>query len=77
MERDKYFSSLLYSTCEGLNSFFSSETQKKILSDDMSENMSVVSFSIKTVWIPRLGSGLMVSGTDLKFTFYSKIFLSL
>ena len=30
MERDKYFSSLLHSICEGLNSFFSSETQKKI-----------------------------------------------
>ena len=31
----------------------------------------------KTVWIPRLGSELMVSGTDLKFTFYFKLFLSL
>ena len=30
MERDKYFSSLLCSICEGPNSFFSSETQKKI-----------------------------------------------
>ena len=30
----------------------------------------------KTVWILRLVSGLMVSGIDLKFTFYSKIFLS-
>ena len=30
MERDKYFSSLLHSTCERLSSFFSSETQKKI-----------------------------------------------
>ena len=30
MERDKYFSSLLYSICEGLNCFFFSETQKKI-----------------------------------------------
>ena len=30
MERDKYFSSLLYSICEGLNSFFSFETQKKM-----------------------------------------------
>ena len=49
MERDKCFSNLLYSTYEGLNSFFSSETQKKILSDDMSENMSVVSYSIKKV----------------------------
>ena len=38
----QYFSSLLYSICEGLNSFFSSETQKKLLSDDI----SVVSFSI-------------------------------
>ena len=47
MERDKYFSSLLYSICEGLSSFFTSETQKEILSNDMSENMSVVSFSIK------------------------------
>ena len=43
MERDKYFSSLLScSIWEGLNSFFSSETQKKLLSDDI----SVVSFSI-------------------------------
>ena len=31
----------------------------------------------KTVWIPILGSGLMVSGTGLKFTFYSKTFLSM
>ena len=30
MEREKYFSSLLYSTQEGLSCFFSSETQKKI-----------------------------------------------
>ena len=30
MKRDKYFSSLLYSVCKGLNSFFSSETEKKI-----------------------------------------------
>ena len=30
MERDKYFSNFLYSICEELNSFFSSETQKKI-----------------------------------------------
>ena len=29
----------------------------------------------KTIWIPRLGSGLLVSGIDLKFTCYSKIFL--
>ena len=43
----------------------------------MAENISVVSFSIKTVWIPRLGSQLMMSGIDLKFTFYPKIFLSL
>ena len=37
MERDKYFSSLWYSNCEGFNSLFSAETQKKILSDHMSE----------------------------------------
>ena len=30
MERDKYFSSLLYIICEGLNSFFFSKTQKNI-----------------------------------------------
>ena len=30
MERDKYFSNLLYSICEGLNSFFSSKNHKKI-----------------------------------------------
>ena len=64
----------LYSTCDRLNSFFSAETQKKILAD-MSKNMSVVSFSINNSL--GLGSGLMVSEIDLKFTFYSKIFLSL
>ena len=46
MERDKYFSSLSCSICERLNSFFSSETQKKLLADDISENMSVDSFFI-------------------------------
>ena len=40
------FQVLLYSICEGLNSFFSSKTQKKILSDDMPKIMTV-SFSIK------------------------------
>ena len=30
--------------------------------------------SLKTIWIPRLGSGLMVSGIDLKFTFTLKYF---
>ena len=30
MERDKCFLSLLYSTCERLNYFFSSESQKKL-----------------------------------------------
>ena len=30
MKSDKYFSSLLYSIWEGLNSFFSSETHEKI-----------------------------------------------
>ena len=30
----------------------------------------------KIVWIPRLGSGLMVSEIGLKFTSYSKIFIS-
>ena len=30
MERDKYFSSLSYSICKGHNSFFFSETQKKM-----------------------------------------------
>ena len=39
MERDKYFSSLLYSIFERLNSL--------ILYDYISKNMSVVSFSIK------------------------------
>ena len=37
--------SLFYSICEGLNSFFSSMTQKKIY-DEMSENISVVSFTL-------------------------------
>ena len=36
----------IYSTCDGPNSFFSSKTQKKILSNDMAENMSVVSLPI-------------------------------
>ena len=45
-EREKYVSSLLYSIGEGLHSFFFSKTQKKTLSDDMSENIFVVSFSI-------------------------------
>ena len=71
MERDKYFSSLWYSSCKGFNSLFSAETQKKVLSSHMSEKKK------QTVWIPRLGSELMVTGIDLKFTFYSKIFLSL
>ena len=43
---------ILYCTCEGLNSFFSSETQQKILSNDRAKYMSVVPFSIKTFWIP-------------------------
>ena len=30
MEGDKYFSSLLYSICEGRNSLLSSKTQEKI-----------------------------------------------
>ena len=30
MEKDEYFSSLLYSICKGLNSFYSSKTQRKI-----------------------------------------------
>ena len=59
----------------GLIFFFSSETQKKILFDDMFENVSV-SFTIKTVWIP-IPVWMIVSGIDLKFTFYPKIFLSL
>ena len=45
MERDKYFSSLLYSICEELNSFFSSETQKKIImSDGKRETVSITTF---------------------------------
>ena len=57
--------------------FFSSQTQKKILSNDMSENMSVVSFSIKNSLDTRVDSRLMVSGIDLKFISYTEIFLSL
>ena len=45
MERDKIFFKLLYSICEAINSFFSSQTQKKSLFD---ENMSVGSFSIES-----------------------------
>ena len=41
MGRDKYFSRLLYSICEGLNSFFSSKTQKKIMSDGKKETVSI------------------------------------
>ena len=55
--------------------FFSSQTQKKILSNDMSEN--IVSFSIKNSLDTRVGSMLMVSGIDLKFISYTEIFLSL
>ena len=47
IDGERLFFKLLYSICEGLNSFFSYGTQKKILFDCMSENMSVVSFSIK------------------------------
>ena len=47
MEGDSFFSSLLYSICEVLSSFFSPETLKKIFSDYVFKNMSVVSFSIK------------------------------
>ena len=32
MKSDKYFSSLSYSICDGLNFFFSANTQKKICS---------------------------------------------
>ena len=42
MERGKYFSSLLYNICKGVNTFLSSETHKKLLSDDI----SAVSFSV-------------------------------
>ena len=48
-----------------------------VIGSGQTRDLSVVHFSIKTVWIPRLVSGLMVSGIHLKFTFYSKIFLSL
>ena len=41
MERDNIFQ-VYCSICEGFNCFFSSKTQKKLLSDDM----SVVSLSI-------------------------------
>ena len=75
METDKYFSSLLYCTCEGLNSFLSSKTQKKILSTNMSKNMFVVSLSIKPVWIPKQDCELLASGIDLKFTIYSTIYI--
>ena len=37
----QYFSRLLYSICEGLNSFFSSKTQKKIMSDGKKETVSI------------------------------------
>ena len=39
-------------------------------------DMPIVPFPIKKIWITRLASGLMVSGTNLRFTFHSKIFLS-
>ena len=77
MERDKYFSGLLYSICKGLNSFFSSKTQKKIVSDDMPENMSVVSFSI--INSLDIQTRFWVDGewNRPSVYFYSKIFLSL
>ena len=77
MERDKYFSGLLYSIGKGLNSFFSSETQKKIVSDDMPENMSVVSFSI--INSLDIQTRFWVDGewNRPSVYFYSKIFLSL
>ena len=74
MERDKYFSSLLYSICEEHYFFFSSKNQKKILSDDMFENMSVVSFSIINSLDTQTSSALMVSGIDLKLTSALKYF---
>ena len=41
-------------------------------------DLSVIVFSLqKTACVLRLGSGLMVSRIELKFTLYSKIFLSL
>ena len=43
MERDKKFSNFLYSICEGLNSFFSSETQKKMF-DGKDETVSITTF---------------------------------
>ena len=68
MERGKYFSSLLYSIFEGLNSL--------ILSDYMSQNMSIVSFSIKNSLDTQTRFWVDGEWIDLKFTFYSKIFWS-
>ena len=45
VDGERYSWGLLHTVSEGLNSFYSSETQKKILSDYMPKNMSVVSFS--------------------------------
>ena len=65
MKRDKYFSILLYSICEGLNSFFSSVTQKKIclmirkkptLSPILKKDHSQMTLELK----PRMGNWLSV-----------------
>ena len=89
MERDKNFSSLLHSTCEGLYSFFSSESQKKIcqivrkkpylallLKSSHLRMTLELKLRMGKFWVSRLGSGLMAIGIGPKFTFFSKISLS-
>ena len=41
------------------------------------QGIHLLFLSIKTVWITKLGFGLMVSGVGIKFILYSKIFLFL
>ena len=44
MERDKYFSSLLYSICEGLYSFFFLWVSEENMSDSKKETISSTTF---------------------------------
>ena len=72
------------SNLAGINQHTGKDRQCSLLSNTVDGKLSsclvlgsqepVVSFSIKTVWIGRLGIGLMVSAIDLTFTFYSKKF---
>ena len=72
------------SNLAGINQHTGKDRQCSLLSNTVDGKLSnclvlgrqepVVSFSIKTVWIRRVGPGLMVNAIDLTFTFYSKKF---